>query len=333
MTTQKRVTLAAVAQAAGVDLSLVSRVLRGQTAGERAETRDRIVYHANRLGYRPNAIARSLRTARAGAYGLVVPDFTNPVYGAIISGAETAAAKRNCVILAGSGRGWETGEWYDALSSGRVDGLLVLGGGADLDISSLNVPYLFVNRGHPHSNRSLTMADAEAAGMAVNHLLELGHTQIAHIGGSIKADTAQRRLSGYIEALERSGITRDPKLTAFGDYTSAGGAKAMATLIKRGVPFSAIVAANVTSAIGAISTLQDAGFSVPADVSVVAIHDADVASYFSPHLTTVKMPLEKLGARAIELLADKDPDEEIKEVVKGPMKLIQRQSTQRAGAS
>jgi LacI family transcriptional regulator len=323
----QRVTLASVAAAAGVDVSLVSRVLRGQSAGERSETRERIQFHASRLGYRPNAIARSLRTSTAGAYGLVVPDFTNPVYGSIIAGAERAAAASNSVILVGSGAGWNTDEWYGALASGRVDGLLVLGGKAPAELADLGVPYLFVNRAASGVRRSLTLADEEASRIAVHHLVELGHTRIAHIGGPVKADTAERRFAGYRTALRELGIGIDSDLVSRGQYTPGGGARAVERLLRRTSDFTAIVVANVTAAVGVLSVLARHSISVPQAVSVVAIHDAAIAAYAQPALTTVRMPLELLGVRAIDLLRERDPGEPIAEVLAQPIELVVRKST------
>ncbi|MDT5151908.1 MAG: LacI family transcriptional regulator [Mycobacterium sp.] len=327
MGSSQRVTLASVATAAGVDVSLVSRVLRGQTAGERAETRERILYHASNLGYRPNTVARSLRTATAGAYGLVVPDFNNPVYGSIIAGAERAAAASNSVILVGSGAGWKTEDWYNALASGRVDGLLVMGGEAPPEIVRLGVPYLFVNRAAGGMRRTLTLDDGQASRLAVRHLIDQGHTRIAHIGGPVKADTAERRLSGYREALKDAGLTADSVLVVRGQYTPGGGARALGTLLRRTSDFTAILVANVTAAIGVLSALAHHGIEVPRDVSVVAIHDADIAAYAQPALTTVRMPLQRLGARAIELLREREPDEPIEEVLDRPIQLVVREST------
>jgi LacI family transcriptional regulator len=318
-----RVTLADVARAADVDVSLVSRVVRGKDVKVRDETRERILEQVRLLGYRPNAIARSLKSARAGAFGLVIPNFENPVYAQIIAGAETAAARLGSVMMTTSGGGWEDTQWYDALDGGRVDGLLVAGG-AGLDLSGLRVPYLLVNRTVPGVDRFVVLDDEGAARMAVEHLVGLGHRDLAFVGGPSEADTAARRQTGF-EAAALAAGARSRVLP--GDYTAAGGRAAVTAVLTDGEAPTAVVAANLPSGIGALEALRDAGVPVPGAVSVVAIHDAEIADFMVPKLTTVRMPLQQLGARAIEVLAALGPTDTVTDVVDAPMELVVREST------
>ena len=322
---RSRVTLADVARAAGVDVSLVSKVVRGQGNRERPETRERILRFADELGYRPNMVARSLRTSRAGAFGLVIPNFTNPVYAEIIAGAEAAAAELGSVILTGSGAGWGRGDWYTALSGGRVDALLIAG--ADVDPGTLDVPFLLVNRRPPDATRFLILDDEHAAELAVDHLVEIGHRRIAHLGGPPAADTAQRRLAGYRAALARHGIEHEPSLEVGGDYTAAGAVAATRLLIERRPDVTALFVANFASALGAYKAIGEAGRRIPEDVSLVAVHDAELAGYLQPPLTTVRMPLAELGARAIGLVAQQAPTAPITEILRDPITLVVRGST------
>lgn len=326
MGSRARVTLADVAKAAGVDVSLVSRVLRGESVRLREETRDRIRHHADTLGYRPNAIARSLRSSHAGAYGLIIPDFTNPVFAQIIAGAETAAARRNSVMMTASGAGWERAHWYEALDGGRVDGLLIAGGSA-IDLANLRVPYILVNRTFSGVERYVVLDDRKAGQMAVEHLVALGHHDVVFLDGPTTADTATRRREGYRAALTSAGFPLRRELEVQGDYTASGGRDALRAGIEAGLEFTAVVAANLPSALGALEALRDAGRSVPHDASVVAIHDAEIADFVNPRLTTVRMPLTELGARAIELIATASATDTITEVVAEPMDLVVREST------
>lgn len=319
-----RVTLADVARAAGVDVSLVSRVLRGHDVKVLDETRQRIVDQARELGYRPNAIARSLRSSKAGAFGLVIPNFSNPVYAQIIAGAESAAARNGSVMMTTSGEGWDRAEWYAALDSGRVDGLLVAGG-SPVELRNLRVPYLLVNRSEPGIDRFVVLDDEKAAGEAVRHLLELGHRDLAFVGGPDDADTARRRWAGF-----EAAVAAQPGATAVqlpGDYTAAGGRAAVADAVRRGLRVTGVVAGNLPSGIGVLEGLRDVGVPVPQEASVVAIHDAEIAEYVLPRLTTVRMPLRELGARGIELLTTLAPDEPVAEVVADPIGLVLRDST------
>ncbi|MFF5265070.1 LacI family DNA-binding transcriptional regulator [Actinomadura viridis] len=329
----RRVTLADVARKARVDKAVVSRVVNNDPLlNIRPETRARVVAALKELDYRPNVAARSLRTARAGTVGLFIPDFANPVYAEIITGAETAAATRGCALMVGSstvGDG-RAQSYLDLLGQGRVDGLL-LAGGAITDeeqatLADRGLPWLFVNR-RGGGGRHVILDDGLAARMAVEHLLELGHRRIAHVGGPTGADTAHRRREGYVEALRAGGLEEDTRLIVGGTYGPDGGAQAVRRLLDAPEPPTAIFVANVSSAIGVLSALRAHGLSVPREVSVVAVHDLPLAEHLIPPLTTVRMPLRALGARATELLLTVPPDRPVEEVVRDPIELVVRQST------
>jgi LacI family transcriptional regulator len=329
-----RVTLVDVARLAEVDRSVVSRVLSDDPRlNVREETRQRVLDAVAELDYRPNAIAQSLRTQRSGTFGLLIPDWRNPVYASIIRGAETAAAAHDLVLLTGSldGSVHDTDRYVRTLSRGRVDGLLLSGteAGGDLVrwLQERRIPWLLVNRRIQGARRWVVLDDQRAAQIAVEHLVELGHERIAHISGPRIADTARRRLSGYRSAMKAAGLTVDPAHVVGSDYSSEGGAEAMASLLRQRPRPTAVLAANVASAIGALSAAHDAGVDVPRQLSVVAVHDLELASYLQPALTTVRTPLVELGRRAVELLATADPDDEIHEVVGGSIDVIVRAST------
>ncbi|MDT5282666.1 MAG: LacI family transcriptional regulator [Mycobacterium sp.] len=323
-----------VAALAGVDKAVVSRVVNDdKVLSIRPETRERVHAAIRQLGYRRNMAARSLRTARTGTLGLFIPDFTNPVYAEIITGAETEALARDCVLMVGTSTvgGRETKDYLEVLGEGRVDGLLLAGGpitAAEQDtLSSLGVPWLLVNRRGKTNARYVILDDARAALVAVEHLLELGHERIAHVGGPAGADTARRRLDGYRRALLKHGFAPDPALDVVSDYTPDGGAEATWALLAGGARPTAIFVANIASAIGVLTALRTAGLAVPDEVSVLAVHDLPLADHLVPALTTVRMPLRRLGARAAELILTTQPSELIGEVVREPIELIMRQST------
>jgi LacI family transcriptional regulator len=338
---QRKVTLKDVAERAGVDRSVVSRVINNDPVlNIREETRNRVRRAVEELDYRPNAIARSLRTSQAGSYGLLIPDFTNPIYTLIIRGAEAAAARADHLLLTGSisGESFEPERYVELLARGRVDGLLLAGtveSGELMEdqLSRLGLPYVWLNRRPPESRRYVILDDERAAALAVGHLDGLGHTRIAHISGPLNADTAQRRLSGYLKATKEAGLGLDEQLVVEADYTNVGGAQAMGSLLKLPQAPTAVFVANVASAIGALYAAKLAGFSVPDDVSVVAVHDLPMAGYLAPPLTTVRMPLEALGRRGVELLSAASERDAIEEVLAMPMELIVRRSTQRLASS
>jgi LacI family transcriptional regulator len=327
----RRVRLIDVARHAAVDISVVSRVINNDPRlNIREGTRVRVLGAIQDLGYVPNAAARSLRTARAGALGLFLPDHANPVYAEIISGANAAATARGYALLTGTAEVTPR-TFLDLLGQGRVDGLLLAGDALDPSVRDAleghGVPYLLLNRRIAGSRRYVILDDDKAARLAVRHLINLGHTRIAHLAGPSAADTARRRRAGFAAALGEAGLPHDPSLVVSADYTPHGGAAAMSALLARADPPTAVVVANMAAAIGALSAARGHGIAVPDDVSVVAIHDSALSGYLAPPLTTVRMPLDALGRRAVELLVTQPFEAPIEEIVSGPIELVVREST------
>ncbi|WP_101789464.1 LacI family DNA-binding transcriptional regulator [Nonomuraea indica] len=327
---RSRVTLADVAALARVDRAVVSRVVnKDATLNIRPETRERVLAAVEQLGYRPNVAARSLRTARAHMFGIFVPDFANPVYAEIIKGAEAEAAAQGYVLVTGSATGAGLGGYMDRLGQGRVDGLLLAGAGGESglveQLDRAGIPWIMLNHRSRSVRRSVVLDDERAAALAVEHLARLGHRRIGHLAGPAGADTATRRSAGYSAAMRDAGLPEGPIVAA--DYTPAGGAAAMATMLAAAEPPTAVFVANVASAIGAMEAVRKAGLEIPREISIVAVHDLDLASYLFPALTTVRMPLAELGRRGVTLLGRLQPDEAVAEVLDGPIDLIQRRST------
>ncbi len=333
-TRSRRVTVTDVARHAAVDRSVVSRVLTNDPRLKvREETRQRVLSAVRELGYIPNAMARSLRTSHTGTLALFLPDFANPVYAEIITGAEAAAAARGYVLMTGSSStaGGTAEAYLKLLGQGRVDGLLLAGEALSADaqraLSVAGIPHLLLNRRMRGSHRYVTLDDERAAGMAVEHLVELGHERIAHLAGPSGADTARRRKAGYLAAMKAAGFPPDSSLVVAADYTPVGGAEGMVTLLRADPPPTAVLAANFVAAIGALSAAWSAGVSVPDELSIVTIHDSPLAGFTVPALTAVRMPLQALGARGVELLLTSPPDAEVTEILSGPIELVVRSST------
>jgi DNA-binding LacI/PurR family transcriptional regulator len=328
----KRVTILDVARLAGVDRSVVSKVLSGDTKlSVRPETRDRVLDAVRKLDYKPNYAARSLRTSRASAYGLIVPDFENSVYSRIIEGAQDAALAIDCVLLSASvnSPGVAIRKLADVLGNGTVDGLLIAGTTESEELVRLfrahGRPVLSLNRRIPGLDRYLVLDDERASEVATRALLALGHERIGHVAGPRHSDTAERRLEGFLRAMGSDGHYVHP--IAHADYTPRGGYLAMQQLLALPDRPTGVVVANVASAIGALSAAQAAGVRIPDDLSVISVHDNNLAEYASPPLTVVRMPLYELGRRGIELITAHPADAEIREVVREPLDLVERGST------
>jgi LacI family transcriptional regulator len=335
------VRLADVARAADVGTSIVSRVLNGDpTVSIRPETRTRIETAARELNYRPNAFARGLKLRRTMTLGMVIPNLAYPVNGEIIRGAERAAAAAGYVtLLADADEFLQSGEAYRRLLlEQRVDGLLIASAstGEQLlsELARSGLPFVLVNRRTSHVGPSITVDDAAGVELVVRHLLSLGHRRIAHIAGPQAADTARRRAQGFRSGMRAAKVTVRPGYVVEAPYTEEGGYRAVGQLLGLTMPPTAIVSWSLAAAVGAIAGAKQLGVPVPGDLSVVAFHDAPLAEYLDPPLTTVRMPLGEMAERAVEALLELIGGASVRsQVVQTPPVLMARGSTAAAPGS
>lgn len=326
----RRPTSTDVARRAGVDRAVVSRVLNGDpTLRIRDSTRERVFAAVAELGFTPNAVARSLRTSRASTIGFVVPDFANPIYAMIVNGAETAAQAAGQGLLIGRApvTGASIEPAFDLLRQGRVDGLLIA---ADLSSACLaddvdTLPWLLVNRTTPTPRCWVLLDEQRAMDLAIGHLADLGHREIGHLAGPAESDTARRRRAAFEEALTRQGLAPGPVVHA--GYSVEAGMAGMPGLLSGPDRPTAVVAATIASAAGALVYAGSCGVHVPEELSVISIHDLPLAQCFAPPLTTVRMPLEELGRRAVELVTGTPPGQIVQETVSGTIEIVVREST------
>lgn len=311
----KRVTLRDVAEAAGVDRGVASRILNGRPdARARSETRQKILDAAAALGYQPNEVARSFRHSQTLTFGLIGPDLGNPVYAQVIKGAQARAAQRGYVVVVGNSDDTEDGEasYTRLLSQGRIDALLVASGTIDdrtvRKLAATDAPLVTVNRRIRGVPASVILDDVGAGRIAARHLIELGHTQLGMIIGRDGVDTSERRKRGFQAATKHLGrvVYSEPA-----DTTAAAGAEAAVSVLTQHPEITGIVVYSLRAAVGARFAIQEMGLRVPQDVSLVAIHDDPLAEYLSPPLTTVRMPMRELGTAAVDMaferLAGKPP--------------------------
>lgn len=307
-----KASLTDVARRAGVDTSTASRALAGDLQHRmRDDTRARVVEAARELGYRPNLMARALRTARSHSLGIVVPQLDNPVFAQIIMGAEAAARERGYALLIVHVGEKENGiQAIERLTRmNRVDGLLV----SSLDdeaalvraLKRAGVPAVVVNRRAAGAANCVLLDTRKAAALAVRHLVQLGHRRIAHLAGLPGGAGAQDRLAGYRDVLAASGIRFDARMVQVGGYSAEGGARAMRDVLRRvNPPPTAVFAATLMSAAGAMKALRASGLAVPREVSVIALHDGVLAEMLEPALTTVRLPTQDMGYEAARGLVD-----------------------------
>ena len=330
-------TLRDVAAEAGVHPATVSRALNVDTRElVNEETARRVLAAAERLGYRPNPIARGLKTNRSYTVGVVVPDLRNPLFPPIARGIEERLEPAGYTsLLANTDNDPERERLsFDALRARQVDGFITATAQRHhpllREVAESGRPLVLVNRITDDEDLPWVVADDES-GMrqAVEHLHALGHRRIAHIGGSVHVSTGAGRRAGFLAALEALGLEVDPALVAVGGaYAEAEGARLTADLLASGRAFSAVVAGNDLMALGCIDALRAAGRDVPGEVSVVGFNDMDWSERFSPPLTTVRVPHHELGVQAAGLLLERlaDPAAPARHVVL-PAELVVRGST------
>jgi len=305
-----RPTIYDVARLAGVSTATVSRALNA-TGQISPATRKAIEEAVEQLGYQPNTIARSLVKRSTQTIAVMFPDIADPFYPALVKGVQALADEQNYTILLCTAEGDPEREesYLNLLRAKQVDGALV--DGLVLPRSRIarivdeGFPIVSLDRDIDFPSIPLVQVDNRLGGrLAAEHLLELGHREIAHLAGRPELRISGERLTGYREALADAGVAADPALVAVGGFTEEGGYRAMQELLDQDAACTAVFAANDVSAVGALRAIRESGKRVPEDISVVGFDDLWLAAYLSPPLTTVRQPLLDIGRRATEILLD-----------------------------
>jgi len=297
-----------VAERAGVSKSLVSLALRGDPR-VREETREAIVRAAGQLGYRPNAVARSLVSKRTHVVGVMLSDLHNQYFVEVVDGIEEEAISARYRALINTGGRLPDREWeaLETLLQLRTDGIILAGTvlpAARILAAAAAVPLVLVARNSRSSAvDSVANDDCAGARMAVEHLIGLGHRRIAHVDGGDGAGAETRR-RGFLDAMVEHGLG-DTAVVVRGDYTEAGGASGVDGLLAAGRPPTAVFVSNDLAAVGAMHALERQGLRVPEDVSVVGYDNTALAALGHIDLTTIDQPRRELGATAVRLLLER----------------------------
>jgi LacI family transcriptional regulator, galactose operon repressor len=330
-------TLRDVAEAAGVHAATASRALNPATRGlVNADTARRVIKVAEQLGYRPNPIARGLKTAKSGTVGIVLPDLTNPLFPPIVRGIEGVlepAGYSGLIVNTDNDPGRE--QWQiEHLRSRQVEGLIVATARVEHPLMEQlhreGVVLVMVNR-RPEGVDvpSITPDDAAGIEQAVRHLAGLGHTRIAHIAGPANTSTGVTRARAFRSAVRDLGLDDDPALVArTSQWSEHAGAEGLRGLLDDGPPFTAIVAGNDLIALGCYDVFRERGIECPAEMSVVGFNDMPFLDKLQPPLTSVAIPHQQVGAEAARLLLDSiaDPGRPARSVLL-PLSLVVRGST------
>lgn len=303
------VTIYDVAREAGVSMATVSRVVNNNP-NVKPQTRKKVFEAIERLGYRPNAVARGLASKKTTTVGVVIPDIANANFAEVARGIEDIANMYhyNIILCNADKRKDKEIRVINTLLEKQVDGLIFMGGAVtDEHIQAFktsNVPIVLCATTDEQSSIPSVDIDHEAAAFdAVNRLIEEGHTHIAMISGTLQ-DPANgfARFQGYKRALEQAGLAYREELVRVGNYKYESGTEAMQYFLDLPVQPTAVFSATDEMAIGAIHCIQDAGLNVPEDVSVISVDNSRMSSMVRPLLTTVAQPMYDIGAVSMRLL-------------------------------
>lgn len=337
-TTMKR-----IAEELGVSVTTVSKVLNHH-ADIGDATRERVLAKVQELGYRPNAVARSLTLRRTSTLGVVIPDLMHSFFVEIVAGIEGVVSERGYGLLlccsAESAKKERTE--LEMLRSRQVDGIVIASANASgntkllQDIQALGRGLVMIDRDdHPKvlCHRVLT-DDVKVGRLATEHLLATGRRAIAHIAGP-PVIHAQRREQGYRDALRARGIEPKDSWIVSGGFMEDDGYRAMKRLLDMRSRVDAVFAANDPAAIGAMKAIWEAGLTVPDDVAIVGAGNVVHSDMLRVPLTTVSWSKEELGRRAAELILDQigpHPEGPFRRIIVPP-ELIVRSSCGAAGGS
>jgi LacI family transcriptional regulator len=306
-----RATLRDVARIAGVHPGTVSRALNPATEALVADdTVLRVRQVAEQLGYRPNPLARGLKTNRSFTIGVLVPDIQNPLFPPIIRGIDDRLGQAGYTPLIANTDNDPARERVDfeAMRTRAVDGFVTATARLDhalLDeIAAVGTPLVLVNRRvEDGSLPSATADDGAGVRLAVEHLVARGHQRIAHLAGPQDVSTGRQRCEGFRAAMEQAGL--DPSLVRVGRaFTEPEGARLCEELLAGDELVTGIVAGNDLMALGCYDVFAARGIDCPREISVVGFNDMPFAARFAPPLTTVRIPHYEIGVAAAQLLLD-----------------------------
>ncbi len=311
------VTIRDVARVAQVHPGTVSRALNAETRSlVNEQTAERVLQAAAELGYRPNPIARGLKTNRSFTIGVLIPDITNPLFPPILRGIEDRLAEQGytSLIVNTDNDPERERSHLGAMRARQVDGFISATARLDrevlVELAAAGAPLVLVNRSlEDGSVPAVTVDDRSGIRLAVQHVASLGHSRIGHLAGPQNTSTGHRRYVGFREAMADAGLAAPAERVCFSDwFTEEQGARVCAEMLDRAPEVTAIVAANDLLAIGCYDALEARGLRCPDDVSIVGFNDMPLVDRLRPPLTTVRVPQREVGTVAAELLLERLAD-------------------------
>jgi LacI family transcriptional regulator len=309
----ERPTIADVAQRAGVSKSTVSRVLNGSTTYIRDATRQRVMEAVKALGYRPSTVARSLVSKRTQSVALLISDVANPFYPEVIHGVEDVALAHDYdVFLCNTSYDLDRGmAFVRSLADKRIDGAMLMSSSMSdelvLELARNQIPTVVLDwhLGKIEGIVSTVAVDFETGiRAAADHLVDLGHQRFAHVSGPLHLRTARVRRDTFLAGLAAHGIHTETVPVVEGHFRIDGGGLALAKLLDRASPPTAIFSGNDLMALGILWAARERGVRIPEDLSLIGLDDIQLAAEVSPSLASVALPRHQIGSLTMSLLLD-----------------------------
>lgn len=330
-----------VARASGVSMMTVSNVLNRRDGNVSAATRERVLKTIRELNYRPGTTAARRRQRSTDVIGVIFPHVgfeltAHPYFTALLSGIVMRATEMNKAVMLFGGTLW--GDTFTSLrkySDGRCDGLIVVTTDTTFNIAGelleRGVPFACLAWGHGDERvPSVTIDASLGMEIAVRHLYELGHRRIAHLAGTPTSEDAAGYKNSFLRITAELGCDTDPRLVVRAGFCREDGEEAaLAMLSNHELPRpTAIVAASDRGAIGVLDAVRKLGISSPAELSVMGFDDIPSTTLTTPTLTTIRQPLTKMGATAVDFLMTRieNVSAPAQKIVMRP-ELVVRQST------
>lgn len=306
-------TIQDIAKHANVSVTTVSQILNNKGSRFSEATRAKVKAYAKEINYRPNRLAAGLKTRQTKTIGLIIPDIRNPFFSSLAKGVDERAAELGwSVMLSNSSDSHQREvQLIAVMHANQVDGILFcMAGNTDevafnnsyKELAKASTPFLLLDRFFPIPNMDdiLTLDHAHGGYLATKHLIELGHDRIACITGPLHLIDAKERLNGYRKALRESNIQYDESIVFEGNYHPDTGYAHASDLLSRNHNVTAFFCCNDLMAFGAINAIEERGFSIPEDFSIVGYDDVVFDYMKSTTLTSIYQPVLNLGKLAAE---------------------------------
>lgn len=307
-----RTTIKDIAKRLNISVSTVSYALNGGPRPVHEDIKKRVLEVAKELDYRPNRLARSLVTRRSYSIGVIpagrfINTMMSPYVQLCMNGIVNKAEELGYdVLLYTRYDQSQVDEMANTLLDGRTDGFICLSppiGSSLIDLlAEKKLPFVATSTIHHPNAICFNCDNRQGVRLAISHLYELGHRKIGHISGSPWLEDAQVRESVYRQEMERLGLAIEPDWVQCGEFHHDFGAVALTRMMRSANPPTAVFCANDEMGVGAVKAAWHMGLRVPDDISIVGFDDIPLSQYCQPSLTTVRQPIEEIGAAALTAL-------------------------------